>query len=160
MVQTTYLWGQLGLRYWSRAPVIVGSNPTRPTRNPPAIFNRGPDQSRIATYLLQFRKDGLRPSTIESHSKILRFKTLPNLKTPRTSRNSSPIESLRSDGRRTLLMSTPNTQRRSPYRFPSQDTTVKTHRPSFLFKKSWSRLSRQPGTFDKPPCYGFYTKRA
>jgi hypothetical protein len=31
VVQTTHMWGQLGLRYWSRAPVIVGSNPTRPT---------------------------------------------------------------------------------------------------------------------------------
>src|SRR5437016_14158294 len=37
VVQTTKEWGQHGLRaspdqrYWSRAPVIVGSNPTRPT---------------------------------------------------------------------------------------------------------------------------------
>jgi len=41
VVQTTLQWGQLGLRcpsghrkYRSRAPVIVGSNPTRPTIDP------------------------------------------------------------------------------------------------------------------------------
>ena len=38
VVQTTQPWGQLGLRYWSRAPVIVGSNPTRPTTDPLANY--------------------------------------------------------------------------------------------------------------------------
>src|SRR5437899_3284379 len=44
-------------------PQIVGSNPTRPARIPPAIF----------PYLQHLRKEGFKPQTIESHSKILRF---------------------------------------------------------------------------------------
>src|SRR5438309_9272622 len=87
------------------------------------------------------------------------WQNIAHLRTLRVSRNSLPIESLRSDGRRIWLMSTPNMQRRSACRFPSRDTVVKTHCPSFLSKKNWSRLSRQPGTFDKPQCYDYSTKR-
>jgi integrase/recombinase XerD len=41
----------------------VGSNPTRPARTPPAII----------PYVQHLQKEGFKPQTIESHSKILRF---------------------------------------------------------------------------------------
>jgi integrase/recombinase XerD len=41
----------------------VGSNPTRPAVTPPAIF----------PYIQYLQKEGFKPQTIESHSKILRF---------------------------------------------------------------------------------------
>ena len=43
-------------------PQIVGSNPTRPATTP-AIF----------PYVQYLQKEGFKPQTIESHSKILRF---------------------------------------------------------------------------------------
>ena len=55
----------------------------------PAAFQPGTEQSRIAAYLFQLRKDGYRPLTIENHSKILRFwQNIAALKIPEVSRSS------------------------------------------------------------------------